>query len=113
MLFQGANMLWEQARRYGQQSAINKVHNEIQSLEERRAKLCEGILSQQWRSISELQIILQTLEPTIIDQQAARWRLDVLKSTKEPDKLPSCSKTKTKSLDLSNLLKIQRRVTRH
>ncbi|RYC62831.1 hypothetical protein CHU98_g3375 [Xylaria longipes] len=96
MLSQGANMLWEQARRHGQQSAINKVHDEIRSLEERRAKLCEGILSQQWRSISELQIILQTLEPTIIDQQTARWRLDVLKSTKEPDKLPKLPKNKNK-----------------
>lgn len=94
MLSQGANLLWKQARRYGQQSAINKVHDEIRSLEERRARLCEGILSQQWRSISELQIILQTLEPTIIDQQAARWRLDVLKSTKEPDKLPKLPKNK-------------------
>jgi DNA-directed RNA polymerase subunit F len=56
---------------FNKQSAINKVHNEIRSLEERRAKLCKGIVSQQWRSISELKIILQTLEPTIIDQQAA------------------------------------------
>ncbi|KAI0815405.1 hypothetical protein GGR55DRAFT_345359 [Xylaria sp. FL0064] len=89
-------MLWKQARRSGQQSAINKLHNEIWSLEGRCAKLCEGILSQQWRSISELQSILQTLEPTIIDQQAARWRLDVLKPTKEPDKLPKLPKNKNK-----------------
>ncbi|KAK5633490.1 hypothetical protein RRF57_009204 [Xylaria bambusicola] len=90
-------MLWKQARRYGQQSAINEAHNEIRSLEERCARLCEGILSQQWHSISELQIILQTLEPTIMDQQAARWRLDVLKSTKEPNELPELPENENKN----------------
>ncbi|KAJ3552651.1 hypothetical protein NPX13_g11064 [Xylaria arbuscula] len=89
-------MLWKQARRYGQQSAIDKVHHEMRSLEERRARLCEGILNQQWHSVSELQTVLQTLEPTIIDQQAARWRLDVLKSAKEPDELPQLPKNKNK-----------------
>ncbi|KAI3328242.1 hypothetical protein F4824DRAFT_500966 [Ustulina deusta] len=97
ILSRKANMLWKHARRHGQQGAINKIHDEIRLLEGRRAKLREGILSQQWRSVSELQAIVQALEPTIVEEQAARWRLGVLRSIKEPDELPKMPEnTKTK-----------------
>ncbi|KAI1382539.1 uncharacterized protein F4822DRAFT_150754 [Hypoxylon trugodes] len=82
-----ANKLWHDARKNDLNEAVEQVRGTLQLYETRLGTLREGILCQQWSDEAELRSVIPALEQTVLDLQSASWRLRIVSSPQEPDKL--------------------------
>lgn len=91
-----ANTEWNIARRYGLKWALDMAQQNVDSLQKRIAKFRAEVNNQEWRNKADVKSSLGNFEPTVLDLQAAQWKLKVIKSLSEPRRVPNVTRKPVK-----------------
>ncbi|KAK7924005.1 hypothetical protein PG985_006059 [Apiospora marii] len=91
-----ANTEWNIARRYGLKWARDMAQQNVDYLQKRLAKFRAEVNNQEWRNKTDVKSCLGNFEPTVLDLQAAQWKLKVIKSPSEPKRVSNITRKPAK-----------------
>ncbi|KAK7970415.1 hypothetical protein PG988_009488 [Apiospora saccharicola] len=94
-----ANTEWNIARRHGLKWALDMAQQNVNYLQKRLVKFRAEVNNQNWRNKADVKSSLGNFEPTVLDLQAAQWKLKVIKSPSEPKRVSNVTRRPAKKCE--------------
>ncbi|KAI0486862.1 hypothetical protein F4859DRAFT_316379 [Xylaria cf. heliscus] len=76
--------IWNDARRFGLKTTIDRARNDLHGFEARIAKWKETVQRTDYQNVKELETALSSFEQSVFDREHRSWLIDILTSPFEP-----------------------------
>lgn len=96
-----AHRIWMEAKRLRNRNQQTKsIQRDIEHLQRRLEKIKKEIHMDKYAKIADVEFICQSMEQTVFNIEAQKWRISILEKPECPPKVPAISKPRPKKVRL-------------